>query len=87
MILFRYVVVVVFPDQRFVNGGNVIKKNGVEGLNKQSKRPHHFPKTKLTEDIEILILDLSKTRNIGVRHLQSELLRHYAISLSVVTLL
>lgn len=58
------------------------QENGVEDLNSQSKRPHHCPNTKLTEDIETLILDLRKTRNLGIRRLQSELLRNYDVSLS-----
>lgn len=59
---------------------------GVEGLNNQSKRPHNSPNTKLTEDIESRILDLRKNRNLGVRRLQSELLRNDDISLSIATI-
>lgn len=62
------------------------QENGVEGLNNQSKRPHHSPNTKLTEDIEIFILESRKTRNLGVRRLQSELLRNYDISLSIAAI-
>lgn len=58
----------------------------MEDLNSQSKRPHHCPNTKLTEDIETLILDLRKTRNLGIRRLQSELLRNYDVSLSLATI-
>lgn len=45
---------------------------GVEGLNSQSRRPHHSLMAKLTEEIEACILGLRRVRNLGVRRLQSE---------------
>lgn len=85
MFLVWYVVVVAFPDQLFVNWKRYLE-SGAEGLYNQSKRPHNSPNTKLTLDIESRILDLRKIRNLGVRRLQSELLRNDYISLSIATI-
>ena len=59
---------------------------GIEGLLSQSKRPHTSPKSKVTKDIEELILELRRTRNLGARRLQSELFRLHEISLSIATI-
>lgn len=59
---------------------------GIEGLLTQSKRPHTSPNSKVTKNIEELILELRHTRNLGARRLQSELLRLHEISLSIATI-
>lgn len=60
--------------------------DGQEGLQSHSRRPHSSPNAKITDDIEDLILELRKTRNLGARRLQSELLRLNNISLSLASI-
>ncbi len=57
--------------------------DGEEGLQSHSRRPLSSPNAKITDEIEGLILDLRKSRNLGARRLQSELLRLHNISLSL----
>ena len=40
---------------------------GVDGLRDQSRRPHHSPNSKITREIESLILDLREKRKLGAR--------------------
>jgi len=47
---------------------------GVDGLKSISKRPHNSPNKKITPEIESTILILRKSRNLGARRIQSELL-------------
>lgn len=58
----------------------------IEGLLSQIRRPHTSPNSKVTNNIEELILELRRTRNLGARRLQSELLRLHEISLSIATI-
>ncbi len=51
-----------------------------------SRRPHSSPSTKITIEMAALILDLRKSRNLGARRLQSELLRLHNISLSLASI-
>ena len=68
-----------------MNRVNRYNKFGIHGLIDQSKRPKKFSSKKLTDDIETQILDLRKTSNLGVRRIQSELIRIYNIRLSIAT--
>ena len=62
------------------------KSNGLSGLESLSRRPHNSPARKVNQREESLILDLRHSRNLGERRLQSELLRHHALSLSLATI-
>lgn len=64
---------------------NRYNKLGIDGLVDQSKRPKNSPKIKLTTEIENRILDLRKKRNLGVRRIQTELIRLYDIRLSIAS--
>ena len=64
---------------------NRYNKLGIDGLLEQSRRPKKIPIKKLTDDIEKQILNLRKTRNLGVRRIQTELIRIYNIRLSIAT--
>lgn len=55
--------------------------DGEEGLHSLSKRPHTSPNTKISAEMEDLILILRVSRNRGARRLQSELLRLHHISM------
>lgn len=59
---------------------------GIDGLQSISRRPHHSPTTKITDDIELIILSLRFTRNLGARRIQGELRRLNDISLSLATI-
>ena len=58
-------------------------KLGLIGLENQSTKPKTSPNKKITADIENKILLLRKERNIGVRRLQTELIRLHQIYLSI----
>ena len=58
---------------------------GIDGLRDQSRRPHHSPNSKITSEIEGLILDLRKKRNLGARRIHSELKRLHSVSLSLAS--
>jgi transposase InsO family protein len=60
--------------------------DGEAGLQSLSRRPHSSPNSKISNEIEALILDLRKSRNLGARRLQSELLRLHNISLSLASI-
>ena len=59
---------------------------GKAGLTSESRRPHSSPNTKVTDEIERIILDIRSTRNLGARRLQSELSRLHEIKLSLATI-
>ncbi len=59
------------------------QEDGEEGLQSHSRRPHSSPNTKIDDELENLILDFRRTRNLGARRLQSELLRLHNVSLSL----
>lgn len=48
------------------------RKDGVDGLGSQSRRPKSSPSTKVGETEEQLILSLRRSRNLGARRIQSE---------------
>lgn len=62
------------------------QESGISGLESQGRRPYHSPATKVGSKEESLILDLRHSRNLGARRIQSELLRHYEISLYLATI-
>jgi hypothetical protein len=60
--------------------------DGVAGLKDESRRPHHLAKQKVFSEQEALILDLRRSRRLGIKQLRSELLRQHGLSLSLDTL-
>lgn len=56
------------------------------GLSDASKRPHSSPNTKVDTQIESWILSLRKTRKLGARRIQNELLREHNCYLSLATI-
>lgn len=62
------------------------QKHGEDGLKSISKKPHSSPNQKLTQEIESQILTLRKSRNLGARRIQSELLRNEHIKLGLATI-
>ncbi len=62
------------------------QKDGVDGLNSQSRRPHSSPNKKITPEFEKLILSIRKRRNLGARRIQSELIRNHQIKLGLATI-
>jgi transposase len=62
------------------------QKHGEDGLKSLSKKPHSSPNQKLTKEMESKILTLRKSRNLGARRIQSELLRNEHIKLGLATI-
>lgn len=62
------------------------KEFGDAGLASLSKRPQHSPNRKVWSSEELHILELRRTRNLGARRIQSELRRHFDISLALATI-
>ena len=62
------------------------EQEGLEGLKTRSKRPHHSPFRKIFEQETAWILDLRRSRNLGVRRIQSELLRLHNCKLAVASI-
>lgn len=60
--------------------------SGIEGLSSQSRRPHSSPAKKVGASEEKHILSLRRSRNLGARRIQTELLRQHEISLSLATI-
>ena len=61
-------------------------ERGEAGLISLSRRPHTSPTTKVTIEIEQLILSLRAQRNLGERRIQNELKRLHEVSLSLATI-
>jgi transposase InsO family protein len=61
-------------------------ENGLEGLSNKSCKPINSPSKKIFDQEESLILDLRNSRKLGVRRMQSELLRLHNISLSLASI-
>ncbi len=59
---------------------------GIEGLQNQSRRPHHSPNCKIGKKEEQLILKLRQSRNLGARRLQCELKRLHNLPLAIATI-
>jgi transposase len=60
--------------------------DGVAGLKDESRRPHHLAKQKVFADQEALVLELRRSRRLGIKQLRSELLRQHGLGLSLDTL-
>ena len=60
--------------------------DGVAGLKDESRRPRHLAKQKVFADQEALVLDLRRSRHLGIKQLRSELLRQHGLGLSLDTL-
>lgn len=61
-------------------------EQGIDGLVDQSRRPHSSPATKVTSQLEELILLMRKDRQLGAKRISSELQRLHGISLSPPTI-
>ena len=61
-------------------------KQGLAGLQDQSRRPHNSPNTKVGEQEQSWILDLRKSRKLGARRIQNELYREQGCSLGLATI-
>lgn len=62
------------------------KSDGIVGLEEHSRKPKSSPDKKRNKEIELQILDLRKTRNLGARRIQSELIRLHGYRLSLSTI-
>jgi transposase InsO family protein len=62
------------------------KKDGVNGLISQSRRPKHSPNRKVNQKEEEILVSIRKVRNLGARRLKNELLRLHNLSLSLDTI-
>lgn len=60
--------------------------HGLKGLVDQSRRPHSSPKMKVDGALEKIILKMRTARRIGARRIQSELIRHHDLRLSLSTI-
>lgn len=60
--------------------------DGISGLEECSKRPKSSPNKKRNKEIELQILELRSTRNIGARRIQTELIRLHGYKLSLSTI-
>ena len=65
---------------------NRYNEQGIEGLKDQSRRPNSSPNRKITAEIEEKVLSLRKNRNLGVRRLQTELMRLFEIKISIASI-
>jgi transposase len=59
---------------------------GVTGLLNHSRRPHRSPRQKAGPEETALILDLRRSRRLGIKRLRNELIRLHQIRLSLATL-
>src|SRR5215207_9710123 len=59
---------------------------GIIGLEEHGKKPKSSPNKKRNEKIALQILELGKTRNLGARRIQSELIRLHDYKLSLSTI-
>lgn len=62
------------------------QEQGIDGLEILSKRPYTSPNQKNSPELEAKILILRKSRNLGARRIQSELLRNEQIKLGLATI-
>ena len=59
---------------------------GEAGLRSRSRRPHRLADSKRTPELTERVLTLRRTRNLGPKRLQAEMLRRYRVKLSTSTL-
>ena len=81
-----YVVVVVSLRPTLRKWAKRYKRNGIAGLESQSKRSHSSPDAKITDELRALILEMREKRHLGARCLQTELIRLHQIHLSTATI-
>ena len=62
------------------------QESGLDGLRSRSRRPHRLPSRKVTPEHEALILQLRRTRHLGPKGLQRELLRLHQLRFSTRTI-
>jgi transposase len=62
------------------------QEQGEEGLRSRSRRPHRLQPRKVTPEQEALILELRRTRKLGPKGLQRELLRLHQLRFSTHTI-
>ena len=60
--------------------------DGVAGLKDESRRPRRLAKQKVFADQEALVVQLRRSRHLGIKQLRSELLRQHGLGLSLDTL-
>ena len=59
---------------------------GEAGLHSQSRRPHKLRQRKVTSEHEALLLEMRRTRHLGPKGLQRELLRLHHLHFSTRTI-
>jgi transposase InsO family protein len=59
---------------------------GIAGLEEHSRRPHRTAGRKIFAEQETLILEVRRTRQLGIKQLRNELLRDHGLRLSLDTL-
>jgi transposase len=59
---------------------------GIAGLEEHSRRPRRAAGRKIFEEQEALILEVRRTRQLGIKQLRNELLRDHGLRLSLDTL-
>jgi len=59
---------------------------GVSGLSSRSRRPHRSPRQRVGQDEVSLILELRRSRRLGIKRLRNELIRLYQIRFSLATI-
>jgi transposase InsO family protein len=62
------------------------ERDGVDGLEEKSRRPHSSPNIKVTSDIEAQIITLRRDRKLGCKRIANEMLRLHDVSLSAPTI-
>ncbi|HEY3487718.1 MAG TPA: IS481 family transposase [Gammaproteobacteria bacterium] len=62
------------------------EREGFDGLQDRSRRPHNSPKKKTGKQEEAWILNLRKHRKLGARRIQNELLREHGCRLALGTI-
>ena len=62
------------------------QQHGEQGLRSNSRRPHNFPNSNVTDRHEELILGLRRERKLGPLRIQAELLRLHDLRFSTATI-
>ncbi|WAW08995.1 IS481 family transposase [Oxalobacter vibrioformis] len=62
------------------------QEHGVAGLVSQSRRPKNSPAQKVSPQAEEIILEIRRSRNLGARRIQAEIMRLHDLSLSLATI-
>ena len=80
------VVDVASHGQRCENGGGVIKRSAKPGSSNKSRAPLRPAARKIDIATETLILNLRRTRSLGVKRLRNELIRQHGLALALDTI-